>query len=108
MLTRLVADEAFAGEIILDIYDGLAEQFLKPLLVRFKCNAAVDEESEVLQYHMNVLNLVMIDHHLYAHLAPCRHTNDVADVPFFRVFDNLIQPLVPIAERRDASAGLVE
>src|SRR5690606_29191260 len=68
----------------------------------------MNKKSEVWPYLMNVLDLVVIDHHFHAHLAPCRHTNDVADVPFLCVFYNLIQLLVPIAERSDTSPGLIE
>src|SRR5688572_11529107 len=66
------------------------------------------KKAEVGPYLVNIPELVMLNHHFHTHLAPCRYTNNVTDIPLTRMLYNLIELLVPIAERCDPSTGLIK
>src|SRR5262245_35929579 len=66
------------------------------------------KKAEVGPYLMNIPGLVMLYHHFHAHLAPGRHTNDVTDIPFSCMLNDLIEFLVPIGQCSDTTAGFIK
>src|SRR6478735_1928047 len=108
MFAVFKTNKAFACQVIFNIDDWLSQQFLKSFFIRLKGNAAVYKEAKVWPYFVNVLHLMVLNHHLHTHLAPGRYTYNVADVPFFCMLYNLVQLLVPVFYFGNASAGFVK
>src|SRR5689334_17745449 len=108
MFPCFVSDKAFAGKIVLYIYDRFAQQFFKSFFIRFKCNPSMYKYSEIGPYLMNIFNLVMVNHHLHAHLAPGGNAHYVSNIPFFGMFYNLIQFLVPVFDSSDTTSRFIK
>ena len=68
----------------------------------------MNKEAEVGPDFVDVFHFIMIDHHFHTHLAPGGHPDNITDIPFFGMFHNLIQFLIPVTECGNPSAGFIK
>src|SRR5688572_888179 len=64
--------------------------------------------TEVGPYLMYIFKFIMIYHHFHTHLAPCRHTHNITDVPVFGMLYYFIQLLIPVFHSSYAATGFVK
>src|SRR5687767_2061430 len=108
MFTRFITDKSFARQVILNVNNWLAQQFFETFFIRFKSYTAMNEKAEIGPYLMNVLYLVVLDHHFHTHLAPCRHANYIADIPFAGVLYYFVEFLVPVTQCRYSAPRFIK
>src|ERR1044072_9674163 len=57
---------------------------------------------------MDVVHPIILNHHLHTHLTPCRHSYDIANVPFLCGLYNFIEFLIPVFDSSDVTAGFIK
>ena len=68
----------------------------------------MNKKAEIGPYLMNIFYFIMFDDHFHTHLAPGRYSNDISNIPFLSVFNNLVQFLIPVLDSSDATARFIK
>src|SRR5678816_438695 len=68
----------------------------------------MNEKPEVGPDIMNVIHPIIFNHHFHAHLTPGWHARYIPDIPFFCMFYDFIEFLIPVFDGSNVTAGFIK